>query len=115
MTSHDTPAGFDLTGLSAEQALRLGQATGEMVNNARQQALREAYWKLREHASGYRGAEAFRRRIAAYEADHSDLLKARKALTHEFYARGIEAAARTVAEMLGVPEHEIEEGGTSGE
>jgi hypothetical protein len=70
-------------------------------------ALREVYWALREHASGYRGAEVFRRAMAAHQDDRGDLLKARKALTHEFYARGIEAAARTVAELLGKPEHEI--------
>lgn len=79
------------------------------VEAAYRAALNTAYWKLREHASGYRGADAFRERMEAYRENRDDHLKARKALTHEFYARGIEAGARTVAELLGVPEHEIEE------
>ena len=71
-------------------------------------ALRQAYWALREHASGYRGADVFRRAMEVYVADRGDPLKARNALLHEWYARGLEAAARTVAELLGEPEHEIE-------
>ena len=49
--------------------------------------LTAAYWKLHDHAEGYRNTKVFR---------------------HEWYARGIEAAARDIAELLGVPEHEIE-------
>lgn len=78
-------------------------------------ALRQAYWALREHASGYRGAKAFRETQARWEADRTDQRAYSRANAHEFYARGIEAAARTIAEtiaeLLGEPEHEIEEGG----
>lgn len=72
-------------------------------------ALQEAYWRLREHASGYRGADAFRRAMAAYEDDRADPVACRRAMNHEWYARGIEAAARTLAELLETPEHEIPE------
>lgn len=74
---------------------------------AEAKTLNSAYWKLREHASGYRSAEVFRRAMEAYEEDRSDPVKCRRAMNHEWYARGIEAAARTIAELLGVPEHEL--------
>ena len=71
-------------------------------------ALNGAYWKLREHASEYRSANVFRRAMEAYKADRDDPVKCRRAMNHEWYARWIEAAARTVAEMLGAAEHEID-------
>lgn len=74
-------------------------------------ALRQAYWALREHASGYRATAVFRTTRERWESDRSDRRAYEKHVVHEFYARGVEAAARTVAELLGEPEHEIEEGG----
>lgn len=73
------------------------------------QTLRETYWKLREHASAYRDTRGFRTARERWEASgRSDDRLYTKTVTHEFYARGIEAAAREVAELLGVAEHEIE-------
>lgn len=75
-----------------------------------EQIHRDAYWKLREHASAYRGADVFRRiRERWEESGRRDHQAGRQALVHEFFARGIEAAARDIAEWMGVPEHEIEE------
>lgn len=85
---------------------------------ARAAALREAYWKLREHASGlrssfvYTNAEA--RAKEAVEAARegiamgSDGRWKEKAHGLRSHARGVEAGARTIAEMLDVEEHEIE-------
>jgi hypothetical protein len=120
MTRHAFTDGLSSAELAVVEAIQRSEDVADLVppeylhlfaKDAAPAALRVAYWKLREHASGYRGAEVFRRSMEAYQADRSDPLKARKALTHEFYARGIEAAARTVAELLGEPEHEIQEGG----
>jgi len=72
------------------------------------QALRSAYWKLREHASSYRGADAFRRVVERYEASDRDERLYRGVVIDEWYARGIEAAARDVAELLGIEEYDIE-------
>lgn len=76
---------------------------------AARQALTTAYWKLREHASAYRGTKGMRMARERWEANRDDHRLYAKAVIHEFYARGVEAAAREIAELLGVPEHEIEE------
>jgi hypothetical protein len=72
-------------------------------------ALTDAYWKLREHASAYRGTKQFRKTYEAWQDNRDDPRAYQKHVVHEFFARGIEAAARDVAELLGVPEHEIPE------
>lgn len=73
------------------------------------ETLRAAYWLLRRHAESYRATTGFRRARERWEASgRSDAVTERKLLVHEWYARGIEAAARDLAEVLGVPEHEIE-------
>lgn len=62
--------------------------------------LTAAYWHLRDHADGYRAA-------SPPEGAGSHRL-------HGWYARGIEAAARDLAELLGVEECEIERPGAAG-
>lgn len=75
----------------------------------REAALTEAYWKLREHASALRGTQVYRRAAERSEHEHGGR-------DHDRYrwleatARGIEDGAEDIAEMLGVPEHEIERG-----
>lgn len=70
--------------------------------------LRAAYWKLREHASSYRNTRAFRTTYDRWQANRDDPRAYQKHVIHEFYARGIEWAARDIAELLGMPEHEID-------
>lgn len=77
----------------------------------RTEALTEAYRKLREHASGYRATTTFGTARDRWQENREDQRAYTKHAVHEFYARGIEAAARTLAEMLELPEHEIEEAG----
>lgn len=81
-------------------------------------ALSEAYWRLREHALGLRSGfvytNAQERAREAAEASRegmatgSDGRWREKALGLRSYARGVDGAARHIAEMLGVEEHEIE-------
>lgn len=75
--------------------------------------LRAAYWKLRQHASAKRSTRQYRqwqemrddRRETDQRRGHAaDMLR-----RIEMRARGIEDAAADIAELLGVPEHEIEE------
>jgi hypothetical protein len=87
-------------------AVEAGLATAAPLIAA--QALRSAYWKLREHASGYRGADAFRRVLERYEASDRDERLYRGVVLNEWFARGIEAAASDVADLLGVEEYDIE-------
>lgn len=71
--------------------------------------LRAAYWKLREHASGLRSTEGYRRCAERAEYEQGD--NARDFQRYrwlEATARGIEDAAQDIAEMLGVEECEIE-------
>lgn len=89
--------------------LYIDRMVAQAADAEQAQVLNDAYWKLRKHASGYRSANVFRRAMEAYEADRADPVKCRRAMNHEWYARGIEAAARTVADLIGVPEHEIAE------
>lgn len=73
------------------------------------QALIDAYWKLRDHAEAYRNTTPVRKVRERWEnTGRRDQELGRTAAINEFYARGIEAAARDLAEMLGIPEHEIE-------
>lgn len=73
-------------------------------------ALRRAYEHLRTHAREYRGTKAFRETRARWElSDRRDDAAGRRAHIHEFFARGIEAGARDLAELLGTPEHELPE------
>jgi hypothetical protein len=69
----------------------------------------DAYWKLRDHAAGYRDTKVLRQARERWEAsDRRDERLFHKVSIHEHYARGVEAAARDIADMLGVPEHEVE-------
>lgn len=61
---------------------------------------RQAYWTLSEHASGYRSTDVFRRRREHFAADPDNAVLARGVARDEWYARGIEAAARTVAALI---------------
>ncbi|MET8278254.1 hypothetical protein [Micromonospora sp. NPDC005174] len=89
---------------------REGLGTGEAFDAATDAAytatLRAAYWKLREHATGYRNANAYQR--AQELAKSGDPRNERHAAMHRAFARGIEAAGEDIAAMLGIPEHEIE-------
>lgn len=72
-------------------------------------ALTAAYWKIRQHADAYRATKGYQRAQERWEASgRRDDELMHKLSIHVHYARGIEAAAREVAEMLGIPEHEIE-------
>jgi phage terminase large subunit-like protein len=71
-------------------------------------ALTAAYWNLRRHADEYRDTAGFRKAHERWQANREDQRIYTKAAIHEFYAKGIEAAAREIAAMLGIPEHEIE-------
>jgi hypothetical protein len=64
------------------------------------ETLRSAYWKLRGHASSYRSTDVFARRLASYRADPDNAVFARGATRDEWYARGIEAAADDLVELL---------------
>lgn len=64
------------------------------------EALRAAYWKLRGHASSYRSTGVFARRQESFRADPDNAVFARGAARDEWYARGIEAAADDLAELL---------------
>ncbi len=63
-------------------------------------ALRAAYWHLRGHASSYRGTDVFKRRQVAFRAQPDNPVLARGAMRDEWYARGIEAAADDIAEII---------------
>lgn len=69
-------------------------------------ALTAAYRKIRDHADGYRNADLYRR--TQERARTGSDSERRTAAVHRSYASGIDAAGRTVAELLGIPEHEIE-------
>ncbi|MGC5019030.1 hypothetical protein [Micromonospora sp. DT47] len=86
------------------------QPDDRMLNAYGEALLRDAYWKLRQHADAYRNTNGYRRAQERWEQSggrDDELLH--KLSIHVHYARGIEAAAREIAEMLGVPEHEIDE------
>jgi hypothetical protein len=69
-------------------------------------ALTAAYRKIRAHADGYRDADLYKRtQDRAKTGSDGDR---RIAAVHRSYASGIDAAGRTIAELLGIPEHEIE-------
>lgn len=80
--------------------------TDPAADPAAREALTVAYWKLREHATGYRNANAYQR--AQERARDGDANDRKQAAMHRAFARGIEAAGEDIAAMLGVPEHEIE-------
>ncbi|MFI2663247.1 hypothetical protein [Micromonospora carbonacea] len=91
---------------------REGLGTGEGFRAAADAAytatLTHLYWHLRRHADEYRATAAFRKAHERWNANRDDQRLYAKAAVHEFYVRGVEAAARDVAALLGVPEHEIE-------
>jgi hypothetical protein len=91
---------------------REGCGTGEAFDAAADAAyaatLHAAYWKLREHASAYRSTKGFRSAMASWEADRHNDQRYASAVLHEWFARGIERAAQEIADLIGVPEHEIE-------
>ena len=103
-----------------DEGIREGrrQATEERTEEARGAALSEAYRRLREHALGLRSGFVFtnaqERAGEAAEASREGLATGsdgrwrEKALGLRSYARGVDGAARHIAEMLGVEEHEIE-------
>jgi hypothetical protein len=72
-------------------------------------ALTAVYWRLRRHADAYRDTTGYRRAQERWEqSGRRDTELLHKLSVHVNYARGIDAAAREVADMLGIPEHEIE-------
>jgi hypothetical protein len=71
------------------------------------EALRAAYWKLRGHASSYRSTGVFARRQDWFRSDPDNAVAARGAARDEWYARGIEAAADDLAELLAA-EYEVQ-------
>lgn len=73
------------------------------------QTLRAAYWEIREHAISYRATDLFRKRQAEFRTYPDNAAVARGAARDEWYARGLESAARDIAKLLGEPEHEIAE------
>ncbi|MEV5211356.1 hypothetical protein AB0K35_28170 [Micromonospora sp. NPDC053740] len=76
------------------------------LDDSARSALTAAYWKLREHASGYRNADVYQR--AQERGRTGDANDRKQAAMHRAFARGIEAAGEDIASMLEVPEHEIE-------
>lgn len=72
------------------------------------QALREAYWKLREHASGLRATEVYRKASERREGTLGESPAHQRYRWLEATARGIEDGARDIAELLGVEEYDIE-------
>jgi len=83
-----------------------GPAAG--AGSARDGVLVEVYWRLHDHAAAYRDTEGVRRCRERWQANRDDPEPWHLYAVHEFYARGINAAARDVEELLGVPEREIE-------
>jgi hypothetical protein len=76
-------------------------------------ALTEAYWKLREHASALRSTKVYRQASERAEGTLHESPAFQRYRWLEATARGIEDGAQDIAEMLGVPEHEIEKPGES--
>lgn len=74
----------------------------------REQALIEAYWKLREHASALRSTNVYRKASERAEGTLGESPAYQRYRWLEATARGIEDGAQDIAEMLGVDEHEIE-------
>lgn len=68
--------------------------------------LTHLYWKLQRHAAGYRDTVGYVR--SQERARGGSERDKRQAAMHRAFARGIEAAGEDIADMLGVPEHEIE-------
>lgn len=76
--------------------------------DARRAALVEAYWKLRDHADEYEGTAGVQRIYAeARESEPGSRIR-RTAGVHRSYTSGLRHGAMDLAEMLGVPECEIE-------
>ena len=72
------------------------------------QALREAYWKLRSHASELRDTEVYRKASERKEGTLHESPAYQRYRWLEATARGIEDGARDLAELLGVEECDIE-------
>lgn len=70
------------------------------------EAMKAAYWKLRGHATSYRSTPVFQRRQDSFRADPDNVIFARGAVRDEWYARGIEAGAADLAELLAL-EYEV--------
>jgi hypothetical protein len=93
--------------LPYDEEIRVGLAAAAPLIAA--QALRSAYWKLREHASRMRSTEVYRRCVERAEYEQGD--NAREYQRYrwlEATARGIEDGAQDLAEMFGIEECEIE-------
>lgn len=79
----------------------------ELTASATEGALTAAYWNIREHVTLYRNSQEFLEAHRETFAKPQDPQLFQRYIAHEFYARGIEWAARDIATMLGVPESEI--------
>ena len=101
-----------MTTLSVEDASTIDRVIGEITKDvtkaATEGALAAVYWNLRDHATSYREARAFKLSYENWRNNRDAPRAYEKHAIHEFYARGLEAAAREVAQMLGKPENEIE-------
>lgn len=71
-------------------------------------SLRYTYAYVRHHAETYRQAGPATRARAASAADPLNARAERQLTVHTWFERGLQAAARDLAELLDVPEHEIE-------
>ncbi|MFF0822372.1 hypothetical protein ACFYUR_18580 [Micromonospora haikouensis] len=89
---------------------REGLGTGEAFQAAADAAytatLTHLYWKLHDHAAGYRATTGYTR--SQERAKTGGERDKRQAAMHRAFARGLEAAGEDIANMLGVLEHEIQ-------
>lgn len=86
----------------------------QVAAEERNKILTEAYWKLRQHASGLRSTKVYRKASERAEGTLHESPAYQRYRWLEATARGIEDAAQDIAEMLGIAEHEIEEAAPSG-
>lgn len=86
------------------------QTVTDVLSEEEKAILAKTYWKIRDHALEYRNTRAFKLCYDNWRDNRDDPKAYQKFLVHEFFARGLEKAAHDLAEMLGVPEYEIERG-----
>lgn len=98
--AHDGPRG-----LVYERTIAGLAAVAPLIRAA---VLEDAYRHLWRHAHDYRDARVFRRANERWQANRDDERARVQAAVHRSFARGIEAGARDLAALLGVPEHEID-------
>lgn len=92
-------------------ALRAAVTAAPDADAAIDTVLRHLYWQLREHASAYRDSDPVRQARQRWEENPDDPRACTEHVGHEFYALGVEAAAREISELMGEPEHEIDQEG----